>query len=218
MMLWIVLGLGMMLLPLVLLLSGRRSAQAAVRNWEVFLSPKAHDAYLSVQSLTRAELDLAEVAFEGAHQAAAAGAQTMSIQLLDMGCQLIEEYCPTMVRSLKAMAALSRMVAAITPMRPLRPQDFKVAQLAQLAHLHAFLHQFLVGAAERFRLRLTILTRSFRLVGRLMLRSAERIRTSEPGAHEEWSRLELARADLHTLTDESLDSLRVLVEALSVEP
>lgn len=217
-MIWVVLAVGMMLLPVVLLLSGRRASKAAVKNWEAFLSPRAQDAYLSVRATARAELELADVAFEGAAQAATAGAHVSAIQLLDMGCQLIEDYCPTMLRSLKAMTALSRMVSSITPLRPLQPQGFRVAQLAQLAYLHEFLHQFLVGAGERFRLRLMILGRGFRMLGRLIVRSSARIRDAEPGADHEWARLSLARADLHALTEESFESLRVLVDALAAEP
>jgi hypothetical protein len=110
------------------------------------------------------------------------------------------------------------MVAAITPMPALRPKDFRVAQLVQLAYLHGFLHQFLVGTGERFRLRLMILGRGFGLLGRLVARSAARIRGRGEGAAEEWGRLALARADLHSLTNESLHSLRVLVEALGAAP
>ena len=41
----------------------------------------------------------------------------------------------------------------------------------------------------------------------------------DPGlTTEEWGRLAMARADLQSLTDESLTSLRVLVEALEAVP
>lgn len=217
-MIWALVGAGLLLLPVILYLSGRRASRTAVQNWDAFLSPRAHDAYLRVQAETHAELELADVALQGAAQAAAAGAETTAMQMLDMGCELIERYCPTMLRSLRAMAVLSRMVAAITPMPALRPKDFRVSQLVQLAYLHDFLHQFLIGAGERFRLRLMILGRGFQLLGRLVTRSASRIRAQEEGAAEEWGRLALARADLHSLTDESLRSLRVLVEALEAAP
>jgi hypothetical protein len=215
---WIVAGAGLLLLPVVLYLSGRRASRAAVRNWNMFLTPANKGAFVRVEAETRAELELADVAFEGAAQAAAAGADTKAMQMLDMGCELIERYCPTMLQSLKAMAVLSRMVAAITPMPTLRPKDFRLPQLVQLAYLHAFLHQFLVGSGERFRLRLMILGRGFRLLGRLVAKSAWRIRGREEGAAEEWGRLALARADLRSLTDESLNSLRVLVETLETAP
>jgi hypothetical protein len=217
-MIWMVIGAGLLLLPVVLYVSGRRASRAAVKNWNMFLTPANKGAFVRVEAETRAELELADVAFEGAAQAAAAGADTKSMQMLDMGCELIERYCPTMLQSLKAMAVLSRMVAAITPMPTLRPKDFRLSQLAQLAYLHAFLHQFLVGTGERFRLRLMILGRGFRLIGRLVARSASRIRDREEGAVEEWGRLALARADLHALTNESLNSLRVLVETLETAP
>ena len=217
-MIWILVGLGLLLLPVILVLSGRRASRAAVKNWEVFLTPRAEEAYVGLTANTNADLELADVAFEGAAQARAAGAHMKALELLDMGCQLIEDYCPSMLRSLRAMAVLSRMVAAITPMRPLRPEGFQLAQMTQLAHLHAFLHQFLVGTGERFRLRLMILGRGFRLVGRLVTRSTARIQASEVGVDREWARLDLARADLRTLTDESLDSLRILVESLAAQP
>lgn len=213
-MIWLLLVAGVALLPVVLLLSGRRASRAAVKNWDVFLSPRAQEAYLTVAETTRAELELSDVAFEGAAQAAAAGARIRSLQLLDMGCDLIEHYCPTMLRALRAMAVLSRMIAAITPVPALRPRDFRLAELSQLAQLHVFLNQFLVGAGERFRLRLLILGRGFRLLGRLMLRSAARIRGQEQDSGSEWERLALARADMRSLTEQSLHSLRALVEAI----
>jgi hypothetical protein len=79
------------------------------------------------------------------------------------------------------------------------------------------LHQFLVSTSERYRLKLYILGRSFALGTRFLLESTQRIVGGEPEAEREWSQVQAIREDFQSLTEESLDSLRVLLTSLAAE-
>src|SRR5262249_9546229 len=138
-------------------------------------------------------------------------------QLLDLGYKVIEKFSPNMMRLLAAMASFSRMVSAMAPVTPLRPRDFKLAQIVSLAYLNGLLHQFLVSTAERYRLRLYILGRSFALGSRYLLDSTQRIIQGEPEADREWEQIQAIREDFQTLTDESLESLKALLTSLAAE-
>jgi hypothetical protein len=109
------------------------------------------------------------------------------------------------------------MVSAMAPVNPLRPRDFKLAQIVSLAYLNGLLHQFLVSTAERYRLRVYILGRSFALGARFLLESTQRIVKKEPEADREWDQIQAIRQDFQTLTNESLDSLKVLLTSLAAE-
>ena len=82
---------------------------------------------------------------------------------------------------------------------------------------NGLLQQFLVSTSERFRLRIYIIGRSFGLATRYLLRSTERIVKNEPEAEKEWRQIETVRHDFQTLTEESLESLRVLLTSLGAE-
>jgi hypothetical protein len=64
-----------------------------------------------------------------------------------------------------------------------------------------------------------ILGRSFGLATRFLLKSIQTLgmTASEADAKREWDQIEAIRSDFQTLTDESLDSLRVLLTAMARE-
>ena len=109
------------------------------------------------------------------------------------------------IRNNRLDAALKRvdMLLVVKP-------DFRLAQLVQLAYLNRFLHHLLVSTAERFRLRVYVLQRGFRTVGALALRW--RAAPTMP-----WSDLAAAHHDVGTPSEESLESLRVLLVSLDAE-
>jgi hypothetical protein len=137
--------------------------------------------------------------------------------LLDVGYKVIEKFSPNMLKLLAAMATFSRMVSAMAPVAPLRPQAFRITQIASLAYLNQLVHRFLVTTTERYRLRVYILGRSFGLATRFLLDSTRRIASGEPDAEREWDQIQAVRQDFQTLTDESLESLRVLLTSLAAE-
>jgi hypothetical protein len=200
-----------------LVLVGRRNEAVVRRDWELLLTPKGKRIYQSVESRFQGELALADVAFEDAAEVRSLGSVDEARQLLDVGYRVIEQFSPNMLRLLQAMATFSRMVAAMAPVEPLRPRDFRLGQLASLAYLNRVLHQFLVSTSERFRLRLYILGRGFGLAGRYLLDSIQRVLRGTVAEEREWQQIEAIRHDFHSLTDESLASLRTLLSSLAAE-
>jgi len=134
-----------------------------------------------------------------------------------VGYKVIEKFAPSMLKLLAAMSTFSRMVSAMAPIKPLRPQGFRLAQIASLAYLNQFLHNFVVTTAERYRLRVYILGRSFGLATRFLLASTKRIVEGQPNAEKDWEQIQFVREDFQTLTDESLQSLKVLLTSLAAE-
>jgi len=203
----------------VLFLIGRRNERLVRRDWEMLLTPRGEKVYGAIEGKVRAEIGMADLSFEHALVYRQLGTTEEAIRLLDVGYRVIEKFAPDMLRLLAAMATFSRMVSAIAPVQPLRPKNFRLVQVASLAYLHGMLHQFLVSASERYRLKLYILGRSFGLATRFLLKSIQTLGEGAAAkeADREWEQIDAIRADFQTLTDESLDSLRVLLTAMARE-
>jgi hypothetical protein len=201
----------------VLFLFGARNERAVRRDWELLLTPKGKSLYRDIEGKVHSEMALANLTYEEAFSVKALGSMDEAIRLLDVGYRVIEKFAPSMLKLLSAMATFSRMVSAMAPVTPLRPKDFRLTQLVSLAYLNGLLHQFLVSTAERYRLRLYILGRSFGIATRFLLDSTQRIVRREPAADREWEQIETIRQDFQTLTEESLESLRVLLTSLAAE-
>jgi len=212
---WLMIGGSVATCLVVLFLVGRRNERVVRRDWEMLLTPKGEKVYGAIEGQVRINIGLADLSFDHALVYRELGTTEEAIRLLDVGYRVIEKFAPDMLRLLAAMATFSRMVSAIAPVQPLRPRDFKLVQVASLAALHGMLHQFLVSAAERYRLKVYILGRSFGLATRFLLRSIESLGTGAGEAEREWEQIEAIRSDLQTLTDESLDSLRVVLTAIA---
>jgi len=201
----------------VLFFFGRRNERAVRRDWELLLTPKGEQLYRSIRTRVSSEMELANLTYDEAFSVRELGSVDEAKHLLDVGYKVIEKFSPNMLRLLAAMSTFSRMVSAMAPMRPLRPQGFRLAQIASLAYLNQVLHNFLVTTAERYRLRVYILGRSFGLASRFLLASTKRIAGNEPDSEKEWEQIQFIREDFQTLTDESLESLRVLLTSLAAE-
>lgn len=218
MLFWIIaVGVSLVVLAIAVYADGKRNEKSVARDWELVLTQKGrHELGLATERID-AELELVDLAYEQAHGAHVRGSREEALELLDMGCELIEAYCPTMLRALTAMSVLSRMVAVMAPVPPMRPRAFKLRQLVQLAYLHRFLNQFLVSTKERFRLRLAILTRGFVMLRRIVFRSTRRVHAVPHTLGDELPQLDDARRDIRTLSEESLESLRLLLTSLAAE-
>ena len=214
-MLWgVVLCLAM--LCVVLFVDGRRREQAVLRDWELALSPRAQEALAAAKEQICSELAIIDLMYEGAEGHRVEGRIADAIRLLDQGCKLIEAYCPTMLRSLAALSVLSRMAAAMMPPHPLRPADFRLPQLEGLALLNRFVHQFLVTTGERFRIRLYFLARGFRTLVSVVTRATRRVHDTQ-SAELEWHQLASANHDVRSLSNEWLESFRLLLMSLAAE-
>lgn len=203
---------------LVLALSGLRNQAQILTDWEMVLSPWGADAYREVEERVEGESKMAEYAYRRAFTAREAGSTEEAIRLLEVGLRVVERTSPDMLTLLRGMAVVSRMVAAVSPIPPLRPLDFRLPQLSGLALLGAVAHRLLVSTAERFRLRAYVLRGGFGVARRFLLSSTERIRARRPDADPAWDRISAARADLRTLSTESLQTFHALLRSLAAEP
>jgi hypothetical protein len=199
----------------VLFLLGRRNEKAVRRDWELLLTPRGEKLYKSIAGRVQTQLELADMTYDEAFSVHQLGSVEEAKHLLDVGFKVIEKFSPTMLQLLSAMATFSRMVSAMTPVSPLRPQSFRLPQIVSLAYLNQLVHQFLVSTSERFRLKLYVLGRGFGLASRFLLASTRRITTGAPEAEREWDQIQAIREDFQTLTDESMESLRVLLTSLA---
>jgi hypothetical protein len=216
-MLWMMLAFSVIGCFVVLFLFGRRNERVIRRDWELLLTPKGEKLYRNIEGRVNSEMALADVTFDEAFAVRELGSVDEAKKLLDVGYRVIEKFSPNMLQLLAAMANFSRMVSAMAPVSPLRPRDFRLTQIVSLAYLNGVLHQFLVSTSERYRLKLYILGRSFALGTRFLLDSTERIVRGEPEADREWDQIQAIRHDFQNLTDESLDSLRLLLTSLAAE-
>ena len=116
----------------------------------------------------------------------------------------------------------SDLVAAVPGLSDLqaelRVRDFRLPRLSGLVLLAGLLHRLLVSTAERFRLRAYVLRRGFGVATHFLLKSTKHIRERRAAAEAEWSRIDAARADLRTLSAESLRTFHVLLRSLAAEP
>jgi len=214
---WWMIGLSALSGLVVLFVFGRRNERAVRRDWELLLTPKGEHVYRTIEGRVQTEMALAETTYDEAFTIRALGSVEDAKELLDAGYRIIEQFAPNMLRLLSTMATFSRMVSAMAPVKPLRPQAFRLGSVANLAYLHQLLHRFLVTSAERYRLRVYILGRSFGLATRFLLSSTQRIVANEPDADREWDQIQAIRHDFQNLTGESLDSLRLLLTSLAAE-
>jgi hypothetical protein len=214
---WWFIGLTFLGGAVILFLFGLRNERAVARDWELLLTPRGEKLYRDIRSRVGAEMALADMTYAEAFSVRELGSIDEAKHLLDVGYRVIERFSPNMLKLLAAMATFSRMVSAMAPVAPLRPKDFKLAQIVSLAYLNSVLHQFLVSTSERYRLRIYILGRSFALGTKFLLDSTERIVKGEPETGRDWDQIQAIRHDFQALTNESLDSLKVLLTSLAAE-
>lgn len=214
---WWMIGASLASTLAVLVLLGRRNERAVRRDWALLLSPRGERLYRRVEDKVQTDLALADSLYDEAFNVRELGSVDEAIRLLDVGARIIENFAPSMLRLLAAMATFSRMVSAMAPVRPLRPKDFRLAEIVSLAYLNRLLHQLLVSSAERFRLRVYILGRCFGVATRYLLGATGRIARRQDESEREWQQIQAIRNDFQSLTDESLESLRVLIDSLDRE-
>ena len=213
---WVI-AAGLLGVIVVLVVRALSDQHEILEDWDRVLSPWGLDLYRELEQRIEGESKMAEYAYRRAFSARAAGSPEEAVRLLEVGLDVVQRTSPDMVALLREMAVVSRMAAAISPVAPLQPRDFRLPRLSTLAVLAALAHQVLFSAAERFRLRAFVLRRGFGLVSGFLLHSTQRIRAGAHGADPEWDRIEAARADLLTLSTESLQTFHALLTSLSAE-
>jgi hypothetical protein len=197
-----------------LILMGRVDEAATLRDWEIALTPDGHAAFARVVDHVRAERGMAEESYSRAAEARRSGSFDEAVRFLQTGSRVVESCSETLPTLLKNLSLLSWQAAAILPTPPLSPFRFQMGQLQSLAGLHILAHHLLATTRERFRLRLAVLRYGFRAAAGMLRRNTQAL-VMQPEIVADWSRVALIRADIGTLTDESLESLRVLLASLA---
>jgi hypothetical protein len=197
-----------------LILMGRVDEASTLRDWEMALTPDGQAVLARVAQHVQHERGMAEESYTRATEARRDGSFDEAVRYLRTGSRVVEACSETVPALLKSLAVLSWQAAAILPIRPLRPLQFHVGQLRTLAGIHALGHHLLATTRERFRLRVAVLRYGLRAAVGMLLRNSRAL-VSRPEAISEWDRLTMIRADVGTLTEESLESLRVLLASLT---
>lgn len=112
----------------------------------------------------------------------------------------------------RAMTNLTRTVTAVVDLPPVRFAPWRAWRLRGVAGVGVLLHQVLVTAAERARLRLWVLSTAFRYALRTVRLSAIHLERDP----RRWSGVVDAAADLATAADEAEVTCKRLVGSLDV--
>jgi hypothetical protein len=209
---------GLLGLPLFLLFVGAMRQRSFAAAWELLLTPRGMDHYREMKARLDDDLAMYDATDTRAGELHRLGSVEEAMWLMREGCLLIEHATSDRLRQLAGMALLTRLMFALAPVRPLRPSEFEIGRLSAVARLAWLAHHFLVGAAERLRLRLVVLRYGFRLIARLMRRSRNRLTTGHPMAEATWRELRTIRDDYGTLSKETLESFRAILLGIGAEP
>jgi hypothetical protein len=204
----------------VLFVQGRRNESATARDWTPLLVPRHQHALRRAESQLNDGLVLADTAYDRAQTLFELGSAEEARELLQLGYEMIERFAPDLLRMLAMMTVYSRMVAAIVPVQPLRAVRFKTTGVSLLVRLGILGHYLLTTTAERFRFRLFVIGQSARLLLRGLGRTTMRLLGAPGGAESppaewDWEQLQAMRSDFRVLTDETVESLRVLLTSVS---
>jgi len=202
---------------LFLVIVGRHNEATTARDWEMALTPMGEAILAEVAEGVQAQTFMIETSYGSAERERAAGSYDQAVRLLSVGSRAVEACAPSMLHLVKSIGVLARQAAAIAPVTPVSPSAFRAAELRTVAGLAAIAHHLLVTARERLGLRLAVLHYGFRaIVGRLI--GATHAAAACPDEAARWARVGALRGDLGTLTEESVETLRLVLVSLGAVP
>jgi hypothetical protein len=211
------------LIPLALLIIGwaafvilaRRNESKVQSEWIELLSPSSNRVFQQARQNVEANTTLARVAMNEAMEIRELGDMDEAVRFLNIGADVIQRFTPSLLLLLSLMMKFSRMVSAIAPVSPIVPADFHLTELTSLAHLNKILHRMLTSAKQRFRLKLYIVGKGISITTHYLLKSIQNIVTRRSSDEREWEQILRIEEDFRTLSNESVQSFRTLLEALS---
>lgn len=212
-----ILGTGVVLLVLTLALLGYRNEAVAFRDWDYVLNTEGLKIYSETANQVLFERRMSEISLDDAALSSKQGDMGGAIRHLRIGAEVVGDCSDSLVQLLHNTGLLSRHAAAIAPIAPLFPPRFNARTLATLAGLHQLGHHLLITTRDRLMFRLTILRCGVRQASKLMLRATWRL-SGDLTNPKRWRHMDDLRADLGTLTDESLQTLRVVLASLAAAP
>ena len=199
-------GAGLVLLLLAL---GRANEMAA-QSWEPLLSPGCQRALEDLRRRFEQDRAAVDFSYELAEEARRADDPGELARMMQAGYEYITDTAPGRLHLLRMAATYSRLVTAMIPVPALRPASFELGEIRARAGWAALLHHLLVTLPERFRLRVVVLGYGVGVVVKTLAGLQGRP-LDGPG----WRRLQAARTDWHTISDETLESFRVLVTTVA---
>jgi hypothetical protein len=180
---------------------GRRSERETLRRWSFVVSPAARELFEEIRHELRADLDCADASYA----AALALTGRAKRRMLDVAVDDLLETTPGVLDLLRQAAEFSRKLAVLSPARPLARRRFRHRDVRGWAGVHDAVRPFLVSLRERFAFRVYVLRQAVRIVARYL--SGERAR----GSYDRPSRLDAAWTDYRTLSDDALESFRLVL-------
>lgn len=186
------------------------------RDWEAILTPGGLRAYEELKDRFDRERAAIDLSYAKAEAARNGGDVREAGRLLAVGYDYLALVAPDRERLLDGLKLYSRMCAAIVSLPPLRPTAFRLPQLVTLAGLGLIAHHLLVTIPDRFRLRVELLRRGLGIALGVLLRGTRQERN--PQGNPDWTSVLAARADFHTISEETLESFGALVSALVRQP
>lgn len=201
------------MLAVLLYFMGHHNEQATVDRWDMTLNPEGLALYSQVADGISETRWRERTTFDKARESYLRG-ESDTVRLLDLGSRVIGDCSRGLVHLLSEMGTMARLAEAIAPHQPLVPRGFNAGSLKTLAGIHHVLHHLMVTTRERLGLRLAFLRFGVRESARLSVRAAQRLIVA-PQDGPRWFRLDQMRGDMGTLTDESLDTLRLVLASLA---
>jgi hypothetical protein len=193
---------------------GRYNRASTLARWQFVLNAPGRQAVDTLRAQMQLDSALAQQALDAAGRAREAGRAPDAVTVLRVALSVLEDAGADRLTRLKAMGIYSRMVRALQPLPTPTAEPFKSTQVRTVAASAGFVHRFLVGAEERFRLWLLMLGLGVRIVLRSGRRSADAL-TRHPHAPRPWAQFEDGVSDFRSLDAAHLAAFEALAASLA---
>jgi hypothetical protein len=193
---------------------GRYNRTLALQRWQFVLNAPEERALESLRRRVELDSALARQALDAAERARDARRPADALTVLRVALSVLEEAGADRLTRLRAMAVYSRMVRAIRPLPAPSPAPFRGARLKAAAAFAGFVHGFLVGTQERFRLWLVLMGLGVRIVlhgGQRAVDGAFR----EPARARPWAAFAEGLSDFEALDASHLAAFEALAASLA---
>jgi hypothetical protein len=198
----------------ILLVLARRNERKVRTDWENLLGGQKAEWYEDTKSGIENNTNLIRMTMKESRDIKQLGDVDEALRFLRIGGDVIQEFTPGLLCLLKEMLKFSRMVSAMAPVSPLLPSRFHLAEMNNLAVLNQMLHQVVVSAKQRFRLKLRIIATGVKITSGYLMTRIRRVLDRRFSTEQEWEEIVNAGQDFQQLTTESVESFRNLMSAL----
>ena len=211
-----------LIIPALLLIVGwvallvlvRRNEGKICLDWENLLRGEKAEWYKDTKSGIENNTSLIRMTMKEARDIRQLGDLEEALRFLKIGGDIIQEFTPGLLCLLREMMKFSRMVSAMVPVSPLLPSDFHLAEMNNLAVLNQMLHQIVVSAKQRFRLKLRIIATGVKVTSGYLMTRISRVLTRRSTTEQEWDEILAAGQDFQQLSSESVESFKNLMASL----